>query len=116
MTAFRAWLVLILGVVGVYTGVVVAHHGPNLFPAFFGDIAKLGWPGQFNLDFLFMLSLSGLWAAWRNGWGGAGIAAGIAAFFLGAPFLSAYLLFLLARSKGDLRAVLLGAQAGPRGV
>ena len=114
MTAFRAWLVLILAVVGVYTVVVVAEHGPNLFADFFGDMAKLGWPGQFNLDFMFMLSLSGLWVAWRNGWSGSGIALGIAAFLLGAPFLSAYLLVLLARTQGDLRAVLLGAQSGSR--
>ena len=101
---------VILVVVGVYTAVVVRDHGPNLYPQFFGDIAGVGWPGQFNLDFLFMLSLSGLWTAWRNGFSGAGIALGFAAFNFGAPFLSGYLLVLLAQTKGDLRAVLLGTQ------
>lgn len=106
MTLFRAWLIVILVSVGVYTAVVVGDYGLNLFPYFFGDMAKLGWPGQFNLDFMFMLSLSGLWVAWRNRFSGAGIALGIGAFLLGAPFLSAYLLYLLAQTKGDLPAVL----------
>ncbi len=115
MTAFRAWLIVILSTVGVYTAVVVGDYGLNLFPYFFGDMAKLGWPGQFNLDFMFMLSLSGLWVAWRNGFSGAGLALGMLAFFLGAPFLSGYLLYLLAQTKGDLRAVLLGdARASAR--
>jgi hypothetical protein len=107
MTAFRAWLALILVVVGAYTAIVINDHGLNLFPYFFGDMAKLGWPGQFNLDFMFMLSLSALWVAWRNSFSGVGIALGIAAFNLGAPFLAAYLLWLLARTKGDLRAALM---------
>lgn len=108
MTAFRAWLIVIIATVGVYTSVVIADYGMTLFQVFFGDIAKRGWPGQFNLDFLCMLSLSGLWVAWRNRFSGTGIALGIGAVFLGAPYLSAYLLYLLAQTKGDLPAVLLG--------
>ncbi len=115
MTAFRAWLIVILATVGVYTAVVIGEYGLTLFAYFFGDIAKLGWPGQFNLDFLFMLSLSGLWVAWRNGFSAAGLALGVLAGLLGAPFLSGYLLYLLAQAKGDLRAVLLGdARASAR--
>jgi hypothetical protein len=109
MTAFRAWLIVILVTVGVYTARVVGVHGLSLYPVFFGDMAKLGWPGQFNLDFLFMLSLSGLWVAWRNRFTGAGLALGFGAFMLGAPFLSGYLLYLLAQAKGDLRGVLVGS-------
>jgi hypothetical protein len=71
-------------------------------------MAKLGWPGQFNLDFMFLLSLSGLWVAWRNRFTGAGIALGVGALLLGAPYLSAYLLYLIGRTQGDLRAVLVG--------
>jgi len=108
MNALRTWLALILLVVGVYTAIVIRDYGLNLFPYFFGDMAKLGWPGQFNLDFMFMLSLSGLWVAWRNGFSGAGLALGVLAFLLGAPFLSAYLLYLLSQTRGDPTAVLLG--------
>ena len=116
MSAFRTWLVVILLTVGGYTAIVIGEHGPNLFPHFFGDMAKLGWPGQFNLDFLCMLSLSGLWVAWRNGFSRAGLVLGTLAFFLGAPFLSAYLLYLLSQARGELSTVLLGVRAKPGGV
>lgn len=108
MTAFRAWLIVIFVSIAAYTAIVVAAYGMNLFPYFFGDMAKLGWPGQFNLDFLFMLSLSGLWVAWRHAFSGAGIALGLLAFFGGAFFLSAYLLFALRDARGDTRVLLLG--------
>jgi hypothetical protein len=111
MAAFRAWLVLILVVVGVYTAIVIRDHGMSLYPQFFGDMTKLAWPGQFNLDFMFMLSLSALWVAWRNRFSASGLALALAAFNLGAPFLAAYLLWLLSQSKGDLRAALLPAEA-----
>jgi hypothetical protein len=110
MSAFRAWLVLILVVVGAYTALVIRDHGMTLYPQFFGDMTKLGWPGQFNLDFLFMLSLSGLWVAWRNRFSAAGLALGFAAFNLGAPFLAGYLLWLLSRTNGDVRAVLVDSE------
>ena len=47
-------------------------------------MATMGWPGQFNLDFMCMLTLSGLWVAWRHHFSGAGIALGLLAFFGGA--------------------------------
>jgi hypothetical protein len=109
MVAFRVWLISILLIVGAYTALVVRDHGPSLFPQFFGAIAERDWQGQFNLDFMFLLSLSGLWVAWRNRFSRAGIVLGALAFLLGAPFLSAYLLVLLAQAKGDLRRVLLGS-------
>ena len=65
MTAFRAFLVAMWLCIAVYTASVIANHGLGLLPIFFGDIAKMGWPGQFNLDFMFMLSLSGLWKIGR---------------------------------------------------
>lgn len=49
-----------------YTAVTISNHGWNLFPVFFGDMAKVAWPGQFNLDFMYMLAISAIWAAWRN--------------------------------------------------
>lgn len=109
MKAFRIFLVIIILAVGAYTGVVVADHGVNLFPIFFGDMARMAWPGQFNLDFMCLLMLSGLWVAWRHGFSGGGIALGVAAFLLGAPFLSAYLLVASFQVKGDVQALLLGA-------
>jgi hypothetical protein len=114
MTAFRALLVAMFVCISVYTAIVVAEYGLNLFPYFFGDMMKLNWPGQFNLDFTCMLALSGLWTAWRNEFSGAGLALGVLAFFFGAPFLSAYLFVLLTQSQGDLRVVLLGKARAAR--
>jgi hypothetical protein len=108
MMPFRLLLLLIFAAIAIYTGIVIADHGLNLLPVFFGDMAKLAWPGQFNLDFMSMLALSGLWVAWRHRFGTAGIALGLVACFGGALFLSAYLFVESLRAGGDARALLLG--------
>lgn len=107
MAPFRTLLVVILVSIVGYTAVTIANHGMNLLPVFFSDMAKMGWPGQFNFDFLCMLALSGLWVAWRHEFSPAGIALGVVAFFGGAMFLSAYLLIVTARVR-DVRVLLLG--------
>ena len=66
MTAFRLLLGTIFIVIAAYTAIVVSNHGLGLLPVFFGDIAKVAWPGQFNLDFMCFLALSALWLAWRH--------------------------------------------------
>lgn len=108
MTLFRIFLVTIIAAVGVYTAIVIAHHGMGLYPIFFGDIAAMSWPGQFNLDFLCFLIMSGVWVAWRHAFSVGGLVLGFAAFNLGAPFLAAYLLVESVRNKGDSAAILLG--------
>jgi hypothetical protein len=114
MIWFRSLLLLIFTVIAVYTGVVVARHGLDLLPVFFGDMWKLGWPGQFNLDFLCMLMLSGLWVGWRHGFSWAGVALGICAFLGGSFFLSAYLLVESIRCGGDPHRILLGRHSSTR--
>lgn len=114
MTAFRVFLVAIFVVIAGYTAVVIANHGMGLLPVFFGDMAKMAWPGQFNLDFMCMLALSGLWVAWRHRFSGTGIALGLLAFFGGALFLSAYLLIASARAGGDVKELLLGTGRAAR--
>lgn len=108
MTAFRILLVAAWLVLAGYTAVVIAGYGVNLLPAFFGDIAAMAWPGQFNLDFLCFLILSALWTAWRNGFSASGLALGVLAFFGGAGFLLPYLLYLSFKARGDMGVVLLG--------
>lgn len=108
MKAFRGLLVVLWLSIAGYTLVVVANHGFGLFPVFFGDMAKLGWPGQFNLDFMCMLALSGLWVAWRHRFSPAGVALGVLAFFGGAFFLAAYLFVVSRRAGGGVEALLLG--------
>lgn len=106
--SFRLLLIAILVVIAVYTGIVIANHGLNLLPIFFGDIAKMAWPGQFNLDFLCMLILSATWVSWRHNFSGTGMGLGLLALFGGASFLSVYLFILSVQNKGNVAAILLG--------
>lgn len=108
MTFFRVFLFAIILAVGAYTAIVVANHGMGLYPVFFGDMAEMTWRGQFNLDFLCFLIMSGVWVAWRHEFSAAGLILGFAAFNLGAPFLAGYLLVETHRNKGDIAALLLG--------
>jgi hypothetical protein len=100
-------LAVLLAIAG-YTAVVISNHGIGLLAIFFGDIAAMAWPGQFNLDFLSLLTLSGLWVAWRHGFSAAGLALGLLAFFGGGLFLSFYLLVVTGKAKGDMKKILLG--------
>ena len=114
MTLLRLFLATCFLVILGYTSVTIANHGLGLLPIFFGDMAAMTWPGQFNLDFFCFLLLSGLWVAWRHGFGAAGVALGLVAVFGGMLFLSAYLLLQSYRAGGDVRALLLG-EARARG-
>ena len=108
MTLLRAYLLFALVVISVYTLTVIAQDGPDLFTPFFGDMSAIGWPGQFNLDFMFMLSFSAIWTAWRNGFTPGGLGLAVLAFFFGAPFLAIYMTVLSFQTGGDVRAMLLG--------
>ena len=114
MVGLRLLLMIICVSLAAYTAVVIAHHGMGLLPVFFGDISKFGWPGQFNLDFLFMLILSALWAAWRHHFSVGGLALAALALNGGALFLSVYLLILTVQEKGNLTAMLIGRQRGAK--
>jgi hypothetical protein len=108
MAAFRALLIVLWLIIAAYTAVVVSSHGLGLLPIFFGDMATMAWPGQFNLDFLCMLTLSGLWVSWRHHFSVPGLVLGLLALFGGAFFLTAYLLIASVQAKGDMREILLG--------
>lgn len=108
MTGFRILLVLIFTAVVVYTIFVVSNHGLGLFPIFFGDIAQMNWPGQFNMDFLGFLVLTGFWLAWRHDFSPGGIALGLLAVVGGVPYLTAYLLFHSFRTNGGIAVLLVG--------
>ncbi len=108
MSAFRTLLLaMMIGILG-YTGVVVLKHGWNLFPVFLGDMAAMGWAGQFNFDFMCFLVLSGLWLAWRHHFSHGGIALGVLGFFGGIMVLAPYLLIAGFKADGDMRTLLLG--------
>lgn len=113
MTLFRLFLLACLIAIASYTSITIANHGWNLFPQFFGDIAAMGWPGQFNLDFMCFLALSAIWVSWRHHFSAGGLALGVLAFNGGMLFLSIYLLIQTGRARGDARVLLLGeARAG----
>lgn len=107
MMLFRTWCAVIFVSLAVYTAPVVMAQ-PNLFPVFFSAIQDGGWPGQFNLDFVLMLTLSGLYVAWRHRFTPAGLLLGVIAFNGGALFLSAYMFVQSFRFDGDVRRMLVG--------
>jgi hypothetical protein len=61
----------------------------GLLGVFRGDMAKFGWAGQFNADFMAMLVMPAIWLAWRNNFSKLGFFLAPVAFLGGAAFLSA---------------------------
>jgi hypothetical protein len=110
MNSFRLLSIAIIATVGVYTVNVVANHGWGLLPIFYGDIAKMGWPGQFNMDFHAFLILGSAWLMWRHHFSPLGLLSGLCIFAGGAPFLCSYLLVASFQAKGDVKELLLGKQ------
>jgi hypothetical protein len=108
MTLFRTMLVVLCAILTVYTVIVIANHGIGLFAVFFGDIAAMAWPGQFNLDFSMLLLLSATWVAWRHQFSPGGLALALVAAVGGALFLTLYLLVISFQTQGDVKAMLLG--------
>lgn len=110
MTLFRLMLVAIILIVGGYTIPVLANHGWNFMPFYLADIAKMGWPGQFNVDFGAFLLLGSIWLMWRHHFAPLGLLFGLVIFAGGAPFLCSYLLIASLQTKGDVKALLLGSK------
>ena len=108
MNAFRILLVVIFLAISGYTVIVINNHGIGLLPVFFGDMAEMGWPGQFNLDFMCLLALSALWVSWRHQFSAVGLLLGVCAFFGGALFLSIYLFIQSYRVNGNVNLLLMG--------
>ena len=112
MTAFRILLVSIILTVGIYTIPVALNHGLfELFGIFFRDIARMEWPGQFNLDFATYIILGGVWMTWRNQFSPGGLVLGICAPLGGAPLLCSYLLYLSYHCDGDVHRMFFGDRA-----
>jgi hypothetical protein len=110
MIIFRAYLLLVIAVLGMYTLKVGFGHGWNLMPIFFGNIITMDWQGQFNMDFMSFLALSAIWVSWRHQFSAGGLVLGVIAFFGGMIFLAPYLIWASLKAKGDVRVLLLGSQ------
>lgn len=104
-------ILLIIQTIGllIYTFLAFQTEGADLFSIFLNHIKSLTWAGQFNLDFLCYLTLSGLWIMWINKFKPISIALGITAMILGFLFFAPYILWLLKKEKGDIRNVLIGS-------
>jgi len=108
MGAFRIYLAIVFACLGTATMIVGLNHGWNLLPIFFGDIAAMTWPGQFNCDFTSFLALSGLWLAWRHQFSPVGLVLGVLGVFGGMMVLAPYLFFASLKANGDVKVLLLG--------
>jgi hypothetical protein len=92
----------------IYTFIAYQIEGPDLFGVFINNIKSLKWSGQFNLDFLCYLTLSGFWIMWRNQFTTKSIILGAVAMVLGIVLFAPYLLWLTNKENGDLKRVLVG--------
>ncbi len=110
MFPLRVLLCIMFVTVMYYTVLVVAKEGLDLLPVFFDNVSRVNWSGQFNLDFMCMLILSGVWVAWRNRFSAGGLVLGFLAMVLGTPFLCVYLMVEMLRGANNGQALLLGVR------
>ncbi|HEY1058116.1 MAG TPA: hypothetical protein VGE55_05225 [Limnobacter sp.] len=108
MKALKALLVIELLLLTAYTGVVIQNQGFDLVSHFVGNITTMGWSGQFNLDFMVLLTLSGIWVSWRHGNSPLGVLLGVFTALGGSMVLCPYLLIEISKSQGNMKALLLG--------
>ena len=112
MQMFRLCLAIMGLGLAVYSGFVIAEHGPNFVPFYFADLGRVGWPGQFDLDFTILIVLAATWIVWRE----RGSVTSIVLAILLVPFVSmlltSYLLYLSWRERGDIVRMLVGDRIG----
>jgi hypothetical protein len=111
MTGFRYILIGMTMLIVLFTVAAIADGGIDLITPFLTPILALNWQGQFNIDFSCYLVLSGIWMAWRGGFSSGSIALGVVTPPLGILFFAPYLLYLVGKTKGDPRRLLLGVHA-----
>lgn len=102
--------ILIVQTVGllIFTFFAFQTDGANLFGVFIDNVLSLNWSGQFNLDFLCYLTLSGVWIMWRSKFAPKSILLGAVAMVLGIVIFAPYLLWLTNRENGDIKRILIG--------
>ena len=101
---------LIVQTIGLltYTFFAFQTEGVNLFSVFTNNVLSLNWSGQFNLDFLCYLTLSGFWIMWRDKFTNKSIILGLVAMVLGIVMFAPYLLWLTNKENGNIKRVLIG--------
>lgn len=111
MNGLRYTLIAMTVLIVPFTVAATANGGINLITPFLTPVVALSWQGQFNIDFACYLVLSGIWMAWRGGFSSGSIALGILAPPLGILFFAPYLIYLVGKSNGNPRQLLLGVHA-----
>jgi hypothetical protein len=108
-TPFLTLLLLLqLAFIIVFSLTAFLKQGPNLFQFFIDNIEAMNWSGQFNVDFICYLMLSGFWIMWRSKFSIGSVILGFSAMILGILFFSPYLIYLLKKSDGNLKLLFLG--------
>jgi hypothetical protein len=92
----------------VYTFFAFQTEGADLFGVFTNNMLSLNWSGQFNIDFLCYLTLSGFWIMWRSKFSTKSIMLGLVAMVLGIVMFAPYLLWLTNKENGNIKRVLIG--------
>jgi hypothetical protein len=105
---FKMLLLSLSLTVAVYTGMVIQKEGINFFAVFIENMLAVNWNGQFHIDFMCYLILSGLWIMWRERFSVSSIALACCAMVIGFIFLAPYVLYLLAKENGNFKKVLTG--------
>jgi hypothetical protein len=83
-TPFLTLLLLLqLAFILVFSLSAFQKQGPDLFQFFIGNIVAMNWSGQFNVDFICYLMLSGFWIMWRSKFSIGSVILGFAAMILG---------------------------------
>ena len=108
MTIFRIALAIFGLGLATYTSFVVVEHGWNFVPFYLADLERMGWPGQFDLDFTILIILAALWIAWRSHFSAIGIVLALLTIPFVSMLLTAYLLYLSWRERGDVVRMLVG--------
>ncbi len=107
MLLVLAWIVIMAS--SIYAASQLGFNWPKIY---FGDIVGNPWRSQFNTDFLIHLFLLCGWIYWREESKVKGAVYGFLSIIMGGMFGFAYLLHATYAAKGDMRALLLGAQTG----
>ena len=108
MTVLKSISAAVLTLIVIYTIIVIANDGFDLFTPYLSDIFALNWSGQFNLDFGMYLFISALWIAWRHEFSGKGVVLAAIALIGGMLFFATYLLVQIRQADGDVGRLLLG--------
>lgn len=105
-TALFVFLLLITMVALGYTGVVIHKQGWGFLQEALINLGSLTWDGQFTLDFVAYLLLSGCWVAWRHRWSWPGIGMALLCVLLGIIVFAPYVMYWWYRQEGRVEALL----------